>query len=316
MKLKLYFGASLIATAVDAVGVVKKFHNRYWIPPSELPSGKTMAAMYKAMKRQLLKVYSQEQGYNTLHKKPEWKDGIWSLEEKAAKMEEYRADKFADWESKGDLFFLPDFWLAFLLTSLPMTVYFPGKTMTLSCMVPPAAVAPSGTVPVPPKKVRRAEAGAGSRVRGTAGAATNNQVMDLTGEESNTFTMVHRREREVMSPHDDALRALTSELDQLKTNLAILGSLPGHAHHPAMEQLHGRLVAVILEVSRLQQLQTEHVTRGTSIRSPAPVAGTPVPATTAPPPIAAGFLDATQDYAGLQQQGVDDNNEDQFRLFG
>ena len=73
--------------------------------------------------------------------------------------------------------------------------------------------------------------------------------------------MVHRREREVLSPHDDALRALSSELDQLKTNLAVLGTLPGHGHLPAMEQLHGRLVAVILEVTRLQQLQPKHVTR-------------------------------------------------------
>jgi len=129
--------------------------------------------------------------------------------------------------------------------------------------------------------------------------------MDLTGEESNTFTMVHRREREVLSPHDDALRALSSELDQLKTNLAVLGTLPGHGHLPAMEQLHGRLVAVILEVTRLQQLQPKHVTRRTSIRSPTPLAGTPVPLTNAlPPNSGAGDLDATQDYAGFQQEAI------------
>jgi len=113
-KLKVYFGSTLINDAVKAVGKIKQFHNRYFVPPGELASGKSMTAMYRAMKRQLLKVYAQEQGYNTLSKKPEWKEGIWSLAEKAAKMESYREKKIAEWEDKGDIVFLPDYWLTFL----------------------------------------------------------------------------------------------------------------------------------------------------------------------------------------------------------
>jgi hypothetical protein len=131
IKLKLYFGHLLISDAVTAIGKIKQFHNRYFVPPGELASGKNMSAMYKAMKRQLLKVYSQEQGYNTLCRKNEWKTGVWSLEEKASKMEAYREKKISEWEEKGDIVFVPDYWLTFLLCSFPMEVYFPGKKMTL-----------------------------------------------------------------------------------------------------------------------------------------------------------------------------------------
>jgi len=75
-KLKVYFGAQLIKEAHDAIAKIKQFHNRYFIAPDELPSGKSMSAMYKAMKKQLLKVYSQHSGYNTLGHKSEWKDKV------------------------------------------------------------------------------------------------------------------------------------------------------------------------------------------------------------------------------------------------
>jgi len=98
IKLKLYFGQSLISEAVSAIGKIKQFHNRYFVPPGELASGKNMSGMYQAMKRQLLKVYSQEQVYNTLCRKPEWKNSVWSLEEKAAKMQAYRENKITEWD--------------------------------------------------------------------------------------------------------------------------------------------------------------------------------------------------------------------------
>ena len=77
--MKLYFGHLLISDAVTAIGKIKQFHNRYFVPPGELASGKNMSAMYKAMKRQLLKVYAQEQGYNTLHKKQGYKSGAFLM---------------------------------------------------------------------------------------------------------------------------------------------------------------------------------------------------------------------------------------------
>ena len=53
IKLKVYFGHLLITEAVTAIGKIKQFHNRYYVPPGELASGKNMSALYKAMKRQL-----------------------------------------------------------------------------------------------------------------------------------------------------------------------------------------------------------------------------------------------------------------------
>jgi len=88
IKLKVAFGGKLINEAIAARGMIQSHHNRLYQPPHELASGKNMTAMFKAMKKQLLKMAWQEQGHNTLSKKPEWKH-TWSYEEKARKLEEY-----------------------------------------------------------------------------------------------------------------------------------------------------------------------------------------------------------------------------------
>jgi hypothetical protein len=62
--------------------------------------------MYKAMKRQLLKVYAQHQGYNTLTHKKEWKEKTISDEQKAEMLEEYRRGKIEEWEKFGDKAYL------------------------------------------------------------------------------------------------------------------------------------------------------------------------------------------------------------------
>ena len=81
---------------------------------------------------------------------------------------------------------------------------------------------------LPPKPIHRAERRAAGCTTGTASAATTAQVHDLTDsdEQTNTFTFVHRRDH-VMGPHDDELRALQAELDQLKGNIVVLSNVPG-----------------------------------------------------------------------------------------
>jgi len=86
---------------IQSRGMIQSHHNRLYQAPHELASGKSMTAMFKAMKKQLLKMAWQEQGHNTLSKKAEWKN-TWSFEEKARKLEEYRDKKYAEWEEKGD----------------------------------------------------------------------------------------------------------------------------------------------------------------------------------------------------------------------
>ena len=301
IKLKVYFGHLLIVDAKKAVGKIKMFHNRYYVHPVDLHSGKSLTALYVAMKRQLCKVYAQEQGYNTLHKKTEWKDKIWSLEEKAAKLESYREKKIKEWEEKGDTVFLPDYWLTFLLCSFPMNVHFPTKKMTLDCLVPPDVPAPQSMVVVPPKAQRRAERTSAGKTRGTASSSTL-PITDLTDDgDTNTFTFIHKRDQ-AAGPYDEALKPLLAELEQLKTNIGILATVPGT--HVAIDQLSARLVTVILEVSRLQQLQSEHfITKRPRISTPAASTSsrTPVsvlPSSSAVPTNAYGIMDphGNQDY--------------------
>ena len=125
-----------------------------------------MTAMYVAVKRQLLLMYSQKQGHNTESRKPTWKN--MTNEEKSTALKNARDKNFAKWDKLGDTFFLPDYWLTFLLCSLPMNVAFPNKKMTLDCLVPPevAVAAPMNATtggPVLPKVLRRAERSAVSR---------------------------------------------------------------------------------------------------------------------------------------------------------
>jgi hypothetical protein len=77
VKLKVAFGGKLINEAQAARGQIQSHHNRLYQPPHELASGKSMTAMFKAMKKQLLKMAWQEQGHNTLSKKADWKN-CWS----------------------------------------------------------------------------------------------------------------------------------------------------------------------------------------------------------------------------------------------
>lgn len=130
---------------------------RLYVPPSELASGKNMTAMFKAMKRSMLRMYAQNQGYNTMQKK--WKAQNTPDAVKAQQMRDYRDEKIAKWEVEGDSYFLPDFWLAFLLCSLPMQMYLPNRKLWLDCLVPPdtTVAATSMLVVVPPKVVRRGE---------------------------------------------------------------------------------------------------------------------------------------------------------------
>ena len=319
IKLKVYFGHLLIVDAVKAIGKIKQFHNRYWVHPSELHSGKSLTALYVAMKRQLLKIYAQEQGYNTLYKRAEWKNKTWSLEEKAAKLEAYREKKIKEWEEKGDTVYLPDYWLTFLLCSFPMNVHFPTKKMTLDCLVPPEEPVAESMVVAPPKAQRRGERANAGKTKGTASASTL-PVMDLTNGEygSNTFTFVHKRDH-VSSPYDNALKPLLAELEQLKTNIVILTNVPGT--HAAVDKLNARLVKVILEVTRLQELQSDHFAvkrprnttpaSASTVRTPA-TAGSKLPTSSAVPTNALGIMDpnATSDYYDENFYSIDNDDND------
>ena len=61
-----------------------------------------------------------------------------------------------------------------------------------------------------------------------------------------------------MGPHDDELRALQAELEQLKGNIVLLSVVPGTHAHAVMDQLNKRLVEVIIDLSRYQQMQSAH----------------------------------------------------------
>ena len=267
VKLKVYFGATLIADAIKAIGKIKAFHNRYYVPPGELASGKNMSGMYKAMKRQLLKVYAQEQGYNTLIKQSNWKDGSWSNEEKAQKIEIYRNKKLTEWETRGDHFFIPDYWLTFLLCSYPMEFQFPGKKMTLDCLVPPTVLETNSMIVTSGKTIRRAERVTAGKTKGTASASSSVSIVDVTaggdgsvddGSSSrNTFTFIHKREKPSSSSGGEALAAYLAELEQLKSNIALLGSLPGQTRN--IDTLTQRMIEVIMEVSRLQKLHSDQI---------------------------------------------------------
>ena len=277
-KLKVAFGGKLINEAQTAKGQIQAHHNRLYVPPHELASGKNMTAMFKAMKKQLLKMDWQDQGHNTLSRKAEWKT-TWSYEDKARKLEEYREKKFAEWEEHGDVAFLPDYWLTFQLCSLPVQVHYPNKKLTLDCLVPPdvAAVAPM-QIPTEPKQIRRAARSAAARTRGTA-SGSSLPVEDLTGdEESNTFTFIHKRERKE-GPHVEAIAALSSELESLQTSVGLLAAIPGPGAGDAIANLTTRMVQIIVQRSALQQEQSEYFLRKKPMfASPAAavgVAGTP-----------------------------------------
>ena len=257
VKLKVAFGGKLINEAQAARGQIRSHHNRLYQPPHELASGKSMTAMFKAMKKQLLKMAWQEQGHNTLSKKADWKNS-WSYEEKARQLEDYRDKKYAEWEEKGDAAHLPDYWLTFQLCSLPVQFHYPGKKMTLDCLVPPeeAAAAPM-EVPLEPKTFRRAARNAAGKTKGTASGAAGIPVEDLTGEEeSNTFTFIHKRERKE-GPHVEAVAALTSELENLKNSVGLLASIPGPASGDAIAHLTDIMVQIIIQLSALQREQSE-----------------------------------------------------------
>ena len=122
--------------------------------------------MFKAMKRAMLLMSAQKQGYNTYAKNKTWKAK--PTEEKSALLRNYREEKVAELEKYGDVAFLPPHWLTFLLCSLPMMVYFPNKKMTLDCLVPPEVASSrpmeASLVPTLPKTVRRAQRAAVSTV--------------------------------------------------------------------------------------------------------------------------------------------------------
>ena len=109
------------------------------------------------------------------------------------------------------------------LCSLPVEFHYPGKKMTLDCLVPPeAAAAAPMAVPLEPKALRRAARNAAGKTKGTASGAAGIPVEDLTGEEeSNTFTFIHKRERKE-GPHVEAVAALTYELENLKNSVGLL----------------------------------------------------------------------------------------------
>ena len=278
VKLKVAFGGKLINEAVAARGQIQSHHNRLYVPPHELASGKNMTAMFKAMKKQLLKMAWQEQGFNTLCKKPEWKN-IWSFEDKAKKLEDYRDKKLGEWEQKGDSAHLPDYWLTFQLCSLPVQFHYPGKKMTLDCLVPPeVAAAIPMQVPLEPKALRRASRNAAGKTKGTASASAA-AVEDLTGDDdSNTFTFIHKRERPA-GPHVEAVAALNAELEHLKNSVGLLAAIPGPGAGDAIAQLTTRMVEIIVKLSALQREQSEFFLRKK------PMLSTPVgpPASNGPP---------------------------------
>jgi hypothetical protein len=226
------------------------FHNRYYVPPGRLASGKNMSAMYKAMKRQLLKVYAQHQGYNTLTHKKEWKEKLLSDEQKADMLEDYRRGKIEEWERFGDKAYLPDAWLAFLLCSYPMEVYFPSKKMTLDCLVPPEVVQPEN-MQLPSKAVRRAERLTAAKTRGTASSTAipiTESTLPLKPEVTKTFVVLHKKEEG--SHVDTVIAGLEREQVQLESNLRFLES---HGGDPAaIRLLNARIMKVIVALTKLQ----------------------------------------------------------------
>lgn len=251
IKLKLYFGAQLIQKASDAISTIKMFHNRYYVAPGLLKSGKSMCAVFKAMKRQLLKVYTQHQGYNTLTHRKEWK--TWSEEEKAQQMENYRKKRMDDWEKHGDRAYLPDAWLTFMLCSYPMEIYFPGRKMTLDCLVPPEVVQ-SENMMLPCKSVRRVERATAAKTKGTASATeieVKGKAIDLT--EQRTFVLVHKKEE---GDHlDSAVSSLEIELTRLEKNIHLMETRGGSAR--VIQKLNDRMMEVIHSLMKLQKHQTE-----------------------------------------------------------
>ena len=79
----------------------------------------------------------------------------------------------------------------------------------------------------------------------------------LTGEEeSNTFTFIHKRERQD-GPHVEAVAALNSELEHLKNSVGLLTAVPGPGAGDAIAQLTTRMVEIIIQLSALQREQSE-----------------------------------------------------------
>lgn len=252
VKLNVYFGASLLKIAGDTIHSIKMFHNRYYVDPGELASNKTITAMYKAMKKQLLKVYSQHQGYNTLSHKKEWRERCFTDQEKAQRLEAYRKKKLEEWEKHGDRAFLPDGWLTFLLCSYPMRVFVPGRKLTLDCLVP-AETAKFNNL----KHVRRAERSMAGSNKINASADSSSSTSEETST-SGVFTAVaESREKEKLSRFDALIACLKQELEQLKSNILLLLNTPGAKN--ALQKLDKRLVEVVLSLSKVQEEQTEYL---------------------------------------------------------
>jgi RNase P subunit RPR2 len=268
-KLQLYFGNMLINSAQEAFRVIKKYHNRYYVRPEELASGKNMTAMFKAMKRQLCKVYAQLQGYNTLTHRKEWKENSWNHAEKAHQLAEYRKKKIDGWERFGDRFYMPDCWLTFLLCSYPVQFLCPGKNLALASLVPPSTEVQK-EMKIESKKVRRLERAAAANIKGTASANRNNistKIPSAEVEETpsvKTFHMVHSvAEPTVTEPIAKLMKLLKEEMEELKSNIALMESYG--IVSAEINSLKDRVLKIIMELAKLKQQQTEAYREETNI---------------------------------------------------
>eukprot|EP01037_Dinobryon_pediforme_P018622 gene18622-18913_t len=207
VKLKVYFGSELLKDAKEG---------------AELASGKNMTAMFKAMKRSMLRMYAQNQGYNTMQKK--WKAQNTPDAVKAQQMRDYRDEKIAKWE-----------------------MYLPNRKLWLDCLVPPdtTVAATSMLVVVPPKVVRRGERKSAGKTKGTA-SASSLPVMDLTNDEGS---------RSSADPVFVTIQALRDELDNLKGYMNLLLALQKGkaATGTTVESISDRIVEVVSELTILQR---------------------------------------------------------------
>lgn len=215
-----------------------------------------MTAMFKEMKRSLLRMYAQNQGYNTTQKQLKTHNTI--VADKAQQMREYGEEKIAKWESDGDgdSYFFPDYWLAFLLCSLPMQMYFPRRKLWLDCLVPPdltvASISMLAVPVVKTKAIRREE---------------RKSVLDLINDEKrgsqsdNHFIIYHKREPDRLGPLDESLNVLRDELDTLRGNLRLLTALEhgGLDVKAAADKISSRIVEVVRELTTLLRLRTDQV---------------------------------------------------------
>jgi hypothetical protein len=211
-----------------------------------------MSAVLRAMKKQLLKVYSQHQGFKTCNHRREWKE--WSDLEKAKSIEAYRNKKMEDWERLGDRAYLPDAWLSFLLCSYPAQLFFPSKKMTLDCLVPPESEQQHSMI-VNSKTVRRAERLAAAKTKGTA-TATDIPIKAKENNEEKAEQKIyhHVHKKYEGGPVEVAIKAFKDEMHELRATISLVEDVGAVEE---VQDMKRRLLEISRDLITLQKHKSE-----------------------------------------------------------